>query len=528
MEETMQSSLFVAGVCAFMTTLAVPAQGPGQYLEDAKLAAPLGMEAGKFGAAVAISGDIVVVGETQFEFGFVTGQGVAHVYQRTVGGLSRLGLLSASDGIVADQFGVSVAIGGDTIVVGADRAGVSGLRRGAVYVFEKPPGGWADMTETAKLVSSNGRRQLGASVAIDGDTVVAGEHLDATGLWSVCVFEKPGGGWVDMTETAKLRGSDAFPAIVSGAVNVAVSGDTVVAGGGTFSPLGLYVFEKPGSGWVSGPEVAKLTSTSNFFFRGVSISGDTIVAGATSGSASVFIRPGSGWASTSTENALLAPSDPAPNNRFGAAVSFDGGTVVVGAATASGGTTQHGAVYVYEKPPSGWGSANEDRKIVPADGAINDEFGFAVALDQGVVVVGALRNNAGGLNDAGAAYVFEAPDVVVNSGCGLPAVDLAGSKRIGGVLRMSLTTCSSEATPRYAIGTPRTQPVPVPTGIACGDFLGCQLLCAPAVILTGESIAITVEGDPGLVGLTLCVQGMCFEPVGCVRVTDLTRFTVSR
>ncbi|MDM8553620.1 choice-of-anchor D domain-containing protein, partial [Desulfococcaceae bacterium HSG7] len=97
------------------------------------------------------------------------------------------------------------------------------------YVFVKPAGGWSDMTQTAKLTASdaNSDDHFGWSVAVNGDTAVVGANGDDTG--SAYVFVKPAGGWSDMTQTAKLTASDAAADDQFGS-SAAVSGDTVVVG----------------------------------------------------------------------------------------------------------------------------------------------------------------------------------------------------------------------------------------------------------------------------------------------------------
>ncbi len=121
------------------------------------------------------------------------------------------GKLTASDGAERDVFGSAVAVSGDTIVVGAvgDDA-----EQGSAYVFVKPAIGWANMTEAAKLTASDGAALdwFGYSVAVDGDTIVVGAPGGPTGPstipGSAYIFIKPPGGWVDMTQTAKLTASD--------------------------------------------------------------------------------------------------------------------------------------------------------------------------------------------------------------------------------------------------------------------------------------------------------------------------------
>jgi len=93
--------------------------------------------------------------------------------------------LTASDGAAADNFGFSVAISGDTVVVGAPFDDIRANRgQGSAYVFVKPGGGWAGaLTESAKLIASDGAAgdNFGFSVAISGDTVVVGASGDTIG-----------------------------------------------------------------------------------------------------------------------------------------------------------------------------------------------------------------------------------------------------------------------------------------------------------------------------------------------------------
>ncbi len=98
-------------------------------------------------------------------------------------------------------------------MVGADGDDVgANADQGSAYVFVKPGGGWVSATETAKLTASDGAASdhLGTSVAVSGDTVVVGRPSTVArlGQGSAYVFVKPGGGWVSATETAKLTASD--------------------------------------------------------------------------------------------------------------------------------------------------------------------------------------------------------------------------------------------------------------------------------------------------------------------------------
>jgi hypothetical protein len=146
--------------------------------------------------------------------------------------------LTASDAATTwDEFGDQVAMSGDTVVVGAgfvDHTGVTNA--GAAYVFEKPSGGWITMTETAKLIASDAATNdwFGLSVAVWGNTVVVGarmdDHAGRSDAGSAYVFKKPLVG--TMTETAKLIACDAETRDEFSGWDgaVAVWGDTAVIG----------------------------------------------------------------------------------------------------------------------------------------------------------------------------------------------------------------------------------------------------------------------------------------------------------
>ena len=175
------------------------------------------MEGDKFGYAVAVDGDIAVIGAYQDD-GNGADSGAAYVFTRVEGVWTQAAKLTASDGAAYDNFGISVAVDGDTVVVGAPGDDGAGADSGSVYVFVKPTGGWATSTETAKLTASDGAAldYFGYSVAVDGDTVLVGAYQDDDGddsedSGSAYVFTKPNssGGWADWepmedTETAKL------------------------------------------------------------------------------------------------------------------------------------------------------------------------------------------------------------------------------------------------------------------------------------------------------------------------------------
>ena len=356
-------------------------------------------------------------------------------------------------------FGISVAVSGDTVVVGADGDDVgANADQGSAYVFVKPGGGWASATETAKLTASDGAAgdRFGISVAVSGDTVVVGAPGDDVG--ANCRpglglrLRQAGGGWASATETAKLTASDGA-AFDRFGFSVAVSGDTVVVG--AFDNVGpnanqgsAYVFVKPGGGWASATETAKLTASDGAAERpasasSVAVSGDTVVVGAsstTSARTQTRARPTSsssrrrlGERNRDGEADRLGRSGVRPPRRLRRRQRRHGRRR--GASDDVGANGNQGSAYVFVEPGGGWVSATETAKLTASDGAANDRFGLSVAASGDTVVVGA----DGAIGDRGAAYVFGEGPLPVSSGLLRVTTNpaLASQILIDGVIRDS-------------------------------------------------------------------------------------------
>jgi hypothetical protein len=302
-----------------------------------------------------------------------------------------------------------VAISGDTVVVSApDFAGSLGGPDGIIYVYEKPSGGWRDMTETAQLSlpsQANGSG-LGWPVTVAGNTVVGGAPLART----VEVYVRPKRGWKSTstpTGTLQPPTNTEFCAFC-----LAATANTVVVGSPSDSNNegSAYVFVKAASGWHNTVNpAAKVVASTLSGELGYSVAidggGDTVVAGApgnnnNSGAIYVFVKPAGGWKSE-TQRAQLTI-----HNSFGIglSVAISGNTIVTGSPDATVGVNQlQGAVYGFDKPSSGWkNSSRPNAKLTAADGAEGDQFGTSVALNNGTIVCGAPLANV----RQGAAYVF--------------------------------------------------------------------------------------------------------------------------
>ena len=384
-------------------------------LAEFPLVDPSAVAGAEFGFSVAIDGDTAVVG-AQFDNSTVVNSGAAYVFVRGTGGeWTPQARLTASDPMDGDRFGVAVDVSGDTVVVGARQDDDRGLNSGSAYVFTRDPGDvWS---EQAKLTAPDGAAvdAFGAALALDGDTVIVGSRLDddlGSGSGSATVFTRDGGG--SWTFQAKLTASDGGPDDRFGFA-VALDGDTAVVGAyldgpGQTERGAAYAFVRDGGGsWSEQARLSTTDATSVALLGGaVSVDGDTAVVGASandasgldSGRAYVFTRDGIGvW---SQQSALVGPRA-AAEDRFGAAVAVDGDTVVVAARGRDDAAENAGSVYVFTRAAGEWTVRRRFSTSTPVAG---DRFGYSIAVNEGKAVVGTLRTPPDASN-TGRAFAFD-------------------------------------------------------------------------------------------------------------------------
>jgi hypothetical protein len=243
-------------------------------------------------------------GLTLMMWGAVTDQGSAYIFVRSGSGWTQQAQLLATGGAAGDWFGFSVAISGETAVVGAayDNVGAN-TDQGSAYVFVRSGSVWTQQTQ---LLSTGGAAgdAFGVSVGISGETAVIGADLDAVGAnseqGSAYVFTRSGNVWTQQTALTATDGT-AFDRFGH---SVAISGNTIV--------VGAYF--------------------------------DSVGANVAQGSAYVFTRSGSLW----TQQAPSRAANGAGDDRFGVSVAVSGNTAVVGAHNDDiGANTNQGSAYVF-------------------------------------------------------------------------------------------------------------------------------------------------------------------------------------
>jgi hypothetical protein len=435
----------------------------------------------QFGGSVSLSGDTLVVG-APLESSNATGvngdqsnnaagfSGAAYVFVRSGTTWVQEAYLKASNTGAADHFGTSVAVSGDTLVIGApgessNATGVNGNQNsesvsgsGAAYVFVRNGSIWS---QQAYLKASNPGQDdgFGGDVALSGGTVVvgaSGERSNATGVngnqsdnsamyaGAAYVFVRSGTTWsqqayLKASNTVQSGEGDSFGAAV------AVSGETVVVGApnedssatgvngnqsddSDSSAGAAYVFVRNGTAW-SQQAYLKASDTDPYWFGlSVAVSGDTVVVGSpyaffSYGAAYVFVRSGSTW----SPQASLRASNFGSGDRFGESVAVWGDVMVAGApgesSSATGvngaqnneGAYASGAAYVFVRNGTAW---TQHAYLKASNTGNADWFGSAVAVSDDAVLTGAVgeSSNATGVNgngsdnsavQAGAAYVFE-------------------------------------------------------------------------------------------------------------------------
>ena len=381
--------------------------------EDAKLTANDAEDNSDFGFSVAVEGDTAVVGSPNDAVGSNAFQGSAYVYVRAGSSWVQQAKLTAGDGASSDLFGFDVAISGDTIVVGAQQRDFgSEIARGAVYVYRRVGNFWQQEVEL--VIGNAGVKFFGDSVALEGDTLVIGAGLsdiDANnGQGAVYIYQRSGTSWSLQT---KLTANDGQPNDYFGD-DVAISEDRVVIGAPSRNGFrgAVYVFVRNGAGWL---QQSTLIAPDAVGFENlgtsVAVSGDTILAGAVygnrngdidNGAVYIYVFNGSFWELQTklSENDSFVSSF---GDYFGGSVALLGDVAVIGASLNTvNGAAEQGSASVYTRSGTVW---TRQSQLLSSDGTAADYFGTSVAVMGTTAVVGARFAGAGGINP-GAAYVL--------------------------------------------------------------------------------------------------------------------------
>lgn len=367
------------------------------WSQQARLTSSDGAQGDFFGESVALSADTAIVGASLDDDAGDVDQGSVYVFTRSGAIWNEQARLVAADGLPFDRFGNAVAIDGDRILLGAFNT----FERGSAYVFTRIGANW---TQQSKLMPSDPWVPFffANSVAMSGDTLLVGAYLGEFNHGSVFAYTGSGAIW---NEQAKLTAGPGSAGDNFG-FSVAVSGDTALVGAwkeDAWDQGAAYVFTRSGENWTLQEKLTAADGVNDQFGVSVALSGDTALVGAwvddvdfvDQGSAYVFTRSGGDW----SQQAKLTANDGAANDYFGFAVALSGDTALV---SAIADDASRGSAYVYTRTGTAW---SLQAKLAAADGEAGDAFGTAVALHQDTALIGAWRDDVG-VVDQGSAYVF--------------------------------------------------------------------------------------------------------------------------
>ena len=337
--------------------------------ETFKLASSFPITDGRYGRSVAIHGDTLVVGEDNGSNASIGSGVVGHLYihERHAGGTNNWGVtkvLTPSDGPDGHGLGTALAFDGNTLLAGATTANGNATESGAAYIFERNHGGADNWGEVTKLIAPDGayNDRFGWAVALDGDTAVVGARWHDSGRGSAYIYERNEGGPNNWGFVKEIVASNRVSGDVFG-VSVAINENTIFVGASEKNLNGTHT-----------------------------------------GLVYVFERDEGGtdnWG----EVRQIAQDSPLTYDAFGASLATEGNFLAVGAP--EGSTSRAGAVYIFERDtggPNNWGQID---KITPSDGHANGRFSsLGLAMQGGTILVGA-HHTDGLVNHSGTAYVFE-------------------------------------------------------------------------------------------------------------------------
>jgi hypothetical protein len=416
-----------------------------------------------FGWSVSISGDYAIVSANMEELTGSGGEklpqaGAAYIFKKNQGGEDNWGeikRITASKPEFYDNFGSSVSISGEYVVVGAYLASKNASEAveissaGGAYVFKKNQGGTDNWGQIKKLVASDRAEndQFGTAVAISGENIIVGSPFDdLTGpgntvvkdAGSAYIFAKNQGGSDNWGQVKKIIMPNLTKETHWGG-SVSIDGDLTLIGYTDYSgvytyPEAAYIFDKNTGGANNWGLVKELVASQPFdgdeFGFSVSIKGDYAIVGArvekedandqntikAAGSAYIFKR-NQGGANNWGRVKKITASDRAYGALFGHAVAIDGETALASAwqekldDKGNNSFDYAGAVYIFDLNQGGAGNWGFVKKSVIGEITPEDNFGYSVAISGNYAVVGSPyededRYGRYSLPDAGAAYIF--------------------------------------------------------------------------------------------------------------------------
>ncbi len=359
-----------------------------------------------FGARVAIFGNYAVIGAPNKTMAGNIAQGAAYIFVKSGNVWVQMQELAQGDGTSGDFFGTSVAINGTLAVVGAYNKTVAAKpAQGAVYVFSLVSNTWQMIK---KLIAPDGQSndQFGFSVSVEANTVVVGAPNKNVAAFSnggaAYYFVNNAGTWTTgvSLSVANLNSGAQF------GYSVSIASPLLVVGAPGLNSF--YPYTISGGNWASLPaQVPTDGVPDDGFGKAIAASANFVVVGAPDKSIGSNTAQGAAYVFYPTnpvvwQSERITASDGLPNEYFGASVATQGSDIVIGVSNkVVRSNSNQGLVYIFSKVNSAW----SQQKQSAGDGAADDFFGNSVGIHGSNIIAGAPGKSA----NMGSVYFFILP-----------------------------------------------------------------------------------------------------------------------
>jgi hypothetical protein len=251
------------------------------WVQHVKLVAADRALGDRFGIAVSMDGGLLAIGADRASHGLAADAGAVYLYRNDGFNLNYETKLTASDTFDFDAFGMTVAVSGNRVLVGAPRSDGAGLNSGSAYVFawDTDLDAWVQEQKITPFDAAPGD-QFGTAVAISGTTLVIGAPFNddaGSGSGSAYVYELAGESW---TLAVKLNASDAEVGDNFG-ISAALRGSSLVVGAHADGPAdngSAYFFRRDGATWVEDGRVTPASGQDLDQFGSSAAIGDDLIA----------------------------------------------------------------------------------------------------------------------------------------------------------------------------------------------------------------------------------------------------------
>jgi hypothetical protein len=417
------SQLTIALLVLLSVLLPAAWAAPGLNVQPAGvLRAADGGRRHNFGHSITLQGNVAAIGAPGWDNEHGSYTGAVYIFGRAGQNWKELTRLTAADARAYEAYGVMVDLDGDTLAVGASRAARGNygdpdfaFDAGAIYIYT---GSGANWTQQAKLMPAelDDGSDFGGPFALEGDTLLAGApyHSDDKAAEAVYAYQRVDGAWGTPQKINGSAGNHNFGSAVALAGDVALIGAPGISCCDQWSPFEkgvVYVYTRSGGVWTpAGSFMPDDGIPGDNFGCNIAFDGTTAVIGACQayglhelggihGYAYIFTRDGATW----TQTARLEPEGDAIFPQGIGSLAHHGDRLMLGTTNAPG-EPWPGRIYPYRRDGATW---TLETPIGPPDGAPDNGFGAAVALDDRFFLAGASSLPLLNVEEQGGVFAWE-------------------------------------------------------------------------------------------------------------------------